>query len=340
VAVVVASASDAFLHPFPRRAALLACVAGYLVVVTAGSFIVDRRPRLRGLLIAALLALGCAAVSISNGRTILILMPLVALVAIRYRRPALVALLVFLAAWLALAVGSSASSGRAVLQAVGDFLAAALFTVIFSRLVLRERLASGQLATARERNRIAREIHDGLGHYLTSANVQLEAARTTMADGVAAERLRRAQALLHQGLDELRQTVSLLRADGDQRPFSRAMDGLLDEARADGLTVALHVGGDVRPLGPALEFALYRAAQEALTNVRRHARAHRADVQFQYGDGLVELTIEDDGVGPPPNPGQGFGLSGLRERFAMLEGVVEIGVAPAGGMALRVRVPA
>jgi signal transduction histidine kinase len=339
-AVVVASLSDVFLHPTPHSGPLLACAATYLVAAIAGSFVVDRRRRGRGLLVAALLVLGCAAVWISRAKTILILMPLVSLVAVRYSRPMTAALLVFLGAWVAVAIGQSHGGPGPGMTAVGNFLAAALFTVIFSRLVVQERQASAALATAQERNRIAREIHDGLGHYLTSANMQLEAARAVIADGAAAPRVSRAQDLLREGLGEVRRSVAMLRTSGNNRPFTAALGALIDDARASGLAAALHIGGTVRPLGPAIEFALYRVAQEALTNVMRHAGAARAELRVSYDEGSVDLSVEDDGVGAPENPGPGFGLVGLRERVELLGGAVDVGRAPAGGLSLRVRVPA
>ncbi len=108
---------------------------------------------------------------------------------------------------------------------------------------------------------------------------------------------------------------------------------------ASGIAAEFHVGGAVRPLGTAVEFVLYRAAQEALTNVRRHARAEKVDVHILYGDESVELQVEDDGIGAT-HPGQGFGLVGVRERVALVGGEVDLAAAASGGFALRVRVPA
>jgi signal transduction histidine kinase len=180
-----------------------------------------------------------------------------------------------------------------------------------------------------------------LGHCLTSAHVQLEIARTVIGnDGPgAADHLARAQDLLHEGLGEVRRSVTMLRSASADRPFAVALGALIDEARAAGLAAELHVGGPVRPLGPAVEFALYRAAQEALTNVRKHARAAKTDLRVSYGETSVELLVEDDGVGAT-NAAPGFGLVGVRERVELVGGEVSIESADGGGLALRVRIPA
>ncbi len=193
-----------------------------------------------------------------------------------------------------------------------------------------------ELATAKERNRLAREIHDSLGHYLTAINIQLEAARAVQVDspeqlsGV----LERAQALTKEGLQEVRRSVAALRAsplEGKSLPL--LLETLVEDFRASGITAACTITGAPRPLPPAFELALYRAAQEALTNVRKHAQAQRALVTLTYAADSVHLRVEDDGIGSAEHAG-GFGLVGLRERVQLLGGVLEISSAPGAGFAL------
>jgi signal transduction histidine kinase len=230
-------------------------------------------------------------------------------------------------------------------------LPGAVFTVLAGVLVARERDARAQirryaaqveeLATTRERNRIAREIHDSVGHYLTVVNVQIEAARAVVARDPAAsdECLLRAQELAREGLTELRRSVAMLRAGAlETRPFGVALAQLVDESGRSGLEVELEVEGTPRPLTPAVEFTLFRGAQEALTNVTRHASAKRASVALRYGEREVALAIADDGVGAVSTDG-GFGLVGLRERAALVGGSVEIATGPGRGFTLEVRVP-
>ena len=203
------------------------------------------------------------------------------------------------------------------------------------------------LATATERNRLAREIHDSLGHYLTVINVQLEAARLllegqppTPTSERAVAALRKAQSLAQDGLADVRRSVAALRAGpGDGRPLPEALQALADEARAAGIVTYFNVQGTPRPLSAPAEQMLYRAAQEALTNVRKHARASRAEVMLDYAQpACVRLTVADNGVGSAAANG-GFGLLGLRERVQLLGGTVETRTAPGEGFQLQVEAP-
>ena len=201
-----------------------------------------------------------------------------------------------------------------------------------------------ELATTKERNRLAREIHDSLGHYLTVINVQLEAARAVLdSDRDAAYKaLEKAQSLAKDGLSEVRRSVAALRASPMQdRPLPSAIEGLLEECRAAGIQSEMHVSGEVRELPAQTEHALYRVAQEGLTNVRRHARASSVKVKLDYEvDGGIALIISDNGVGVDlENLEEGFGLFGLRERVHMLNGRVNLQSAEPKGSSLEVFIP-
>jgi signal transduction histidine kinase len=204
-----------------------------------------------------------------------------------------------------------------------------------------------ELATAKERNRLAREIHDSLGHYLTVINVQLEAARMLLSTneradadaGRALDALQKAQLLAQEGLTDVRRSVAALRAAPiGQRPLPESLAQLVDESQAGGIVTYFCLLGQPRPLTPQAELTLYRAAQEGLTNLRKHSRASRADLTLDYAaDGGVRLVVEDNGVGAPltetPNA---FGLLGLRERVQLLNGQVHLHTAPGQGFRLEV----
>ncbi|SFD39258.1 sensor histidine kinase [Streptomyces aidingensis] len=203
-----------------------------------------------------------------------------------------------------------------------------------------------ELSTAAERNRLAREIHDSLGHHLTAVAIQLEkaAAFTDRDPPVAARALADARWSADRALAEVRRSVRALGEDGPL-PFS------LPEALAE---LVRHAGGREEPRidleisgegtegyrPPALT-ALYRAAQEGLTNACRHAAASRISVSLDLGPSAARLVVSDDGrgIGRPPEPGAGFGLRAMRERVGLLGGSVEVAGPPGGGTTLTVTVP-
>ena len=208
-----------------------------------------------------------------------------------------------------------------------------------------------ELAIAKERNRVAREIHDILGHYLTVINVQLEAAKLLLASNPerATAALGKAQTLAQEGLADVRRSVAAIRAGPTgSRPLPEALAELAQECRDAGILTNLDVRGQPRPLAPQVELTLYRAAQEALTNVRKHARASRADVTLDYDAGQqVRLVVQDNGVGAslPGSPVaagdsqlDGYGLLGLRERAQLVGGSVAVQSKPGEGFRLEVDV--
>jgi signal transduction histidine kinase len=242
----------------------------------------------------------------------------------------------------------------------GTFLVALIFLVGFSQAMTRVERAraeldeanrklrdyaaqTGELATARERNRIAREIHDGLGHYLTTIHMQIQAARGILAaDPARAEQtLAKAQQLSQEALGDVRRSVAALRvAPADRPALPAALAELADAALAAGLPTRVVVVGAVRPLDPLEEHALYRTAQEGLTNARKHAQATTATLTLDFGDAdRVRLTVADDGRGASATDG-GFGLVGLRERVQLVGGSLTLRTAPGAGLTLIVEVPA
>ena len=206
---------------------------------------------------------------------------------------------------------------------------------------------AGELATLKERTRLAREIHDGLGHYLTAINMQIQAGRAVLEHNreTALNAFDQAQTLAQEGLAEVRRSVAALRASPlDTRPLPDAVGDLVDECRAAGIATDYAVLGEVRSLDLQAEQVLYRAAQEGMTNVRKHAQASRAEVTLAYPEAgqetaIARVSVRDYGVGSA-DPSGGFGLVGIRERVHLLGGEMHIETAPGEGFALTVEVPA
>ncbi len=197
-----------------------------------------------------------------------------------------------------------------------------------------------QLATMQERNRLAREIHDTLGHYLTALSVQLEAARALLSKQPAAVEpiITKAQTLARDGLSEVRRSVAALRATPiENKPLPDALRELVTEAQASGLDVAYRVEGNASAVSAAIEMTLYRAVQEGLTNIRKHANATCAEVWLLYQPDQVLVRVQDNGSQPSKANDAGFGLIGLRERAQLLRGHVK--TSWQNGFMLEVSVP-
>jgi signal transduction histidine kinase len=251
------------------------------------------------------------------------------------------------------------------LEAVYSYAAGFAFTIIFT-LVTRRAVAAREreeklrreieathaqlkiyaaqaeeLATTRERNRLAREIHDGVGHYLTVVKTQLDAASALLPAQPerARESVGKAAKLTAEALDDVRRSVGALRSDTTRPPLPEALKELAAHGEP---TPTLAVEGEPRPLPPGVEHALYRAAQEGLTNIRKHARATSALVRLDFRTpSRIVLELADNGVGADSGAKiSGFGLRGLRERIELLGGTVDTGNRLEGGFALRVEVPA
>lgn len=229
------------------------------------------------------------------------------------------------------------------------------------RAVQAARVSREEAAATAERLRIARELHDVLAHSLSGISVQAGVGLHLMdrEPEQAREALRRIRATSVEALDEVREVLGILRAEGEEPPrsptttaASDAVPGLLDAARAAGVVVADEVdAAALAGLEPARATVLVRALQEALTNVRRHAgEGARVRVRLAaLGAGGVRLEVADDGGtgradratptghADPTTPG-GFGLRGMRERVAALGGTVEAGPR-AGGWAVVVELP-
>ena len=197
-----------------------------------------------------------------------------------------------------------------------------------------------------EREQLARELHDTVAHHVSAIAIQAQAAQVVGATNPAAaqEALRVIEAEATRALAEMRVMVGALR-DGqgpDLTPQRGIADlDLLGHAGADGPHVGVTVTGDVANLSPALNAAVFRLAQESVTNARRHARRPtRIDVSV-FGDSeVVRLDVTDDGETTSRGSSDaGFGLVGMAERVALLGGTFDAGPGPAGGWVVCVAVP-
>ena len=194
--------------------------------------------------------------------------------------------------------------------------------------VQQSRDAQIQAAALDERARIAREIHDVLAHTLAALAVQLEGARMMLeqrhADPEAVASVDRAHRLAKEGLDETRRAVSALR--GDQIPGPAQLARLVDDFRRDtGTEARLDVEGTARSLSSEAQLTVYRTAQEALTNIRKHAKPRQVEVRMRYGPTSMALIVEDHGAPAAGGASQvnRYGLIGMRERAELLGGTLE-----------------
>ena len=194
-----------------------------------------------------------------------------------------------------------------------------------------------QLAVSRERNRLARDLHDTLAHSLAAIAVQLEALRTLLAhDPEAAEGT--VDDLLHlarQGLDDSRRAIQALRSDRlETLGLVGAVRDMLQPFQArTGIQADLSVAGQEPDLTGEEAQALFRIAEEALTNVELHAASRQAAVRLAFGSDRIDLEVQDDGVGFDPaavDPDR-YGLTGMQERAAMIGATLEVSSRPDGG---------
>jgi signal transduction histidine kinase len=222
--------------------------------------------------------------------------------------------------------------------------------------VRRERVAEaarireeGALRRAsEERLRIARELHDALGHHLSLINVQSGVALHVNEE--LPEQARGSLTAIKQAskeaLTELRSVLEILRQDDERAPRSPTstlarLDDLVSQAGAAGLEVRTETEGEVRPVPFGVDVAAFRIVQEALTNVTRHAGPATATVRVSYGDRDLTVEVDDDGRGPAsagPTGGE-RGIVGMRERVAALGGELQAGPRPGGGFRVWARLP-
>jgi signal transduction histidine kinase len=210
----------------------------------------------------------------------------------------------------------------------------------------RDREERALAAVAEERARIARELHDVVGHSVSVMTVQASGVRRLLRP----EQEREREALLivertgREALAEMRRMVGVLRRPEEApalapQPSLEHLERLVEQAREAGLPVELRVEGQAVELPAGVDLTAYRLVQEGLTNALKHARATRAEVLVNYGDGQIEVTVSDDGQGVGNGDGGGHGLVGMRERVLVYGGELDAGPQPGGGYRLRASLP-
>lgn len=201
------------------------------------------------------------------------------------------------------------------------------------------------LSAAAERNRLARDIHDSLGHHLTAIAVQLEKASAFQDrdQHAAKQALANARSSARRALDDVRVSVRALRIETGPLSLSAMLADLVRQADDGHQRVTLSITGEESGIGQAAVTVLYRAAQEALTNARRHGHARNVSVSVTFDESRARLVVDDDGGGftapPAGTEPDGFGLLGMTERAALVGGAVEIESRPGAGTRVTVAVP-
>ena len=268
--------------------------------------------------------------------------------------------------WLSVAGLSISLAAGLIWLGIGDFL---LPTVLFggawfagrlvqkrqlyaqafaerARVLELERDANARVAAAEERVRIAREMHDAVGHSVSVMVVQAGAERLALGDERPATR----EALLaiertgREALAEMSRLLDILRKDGEglslaPRPSLAQIDALVQTVRDAGVPVTLSVEGKPTELPPGVDVSAYRIVQEALTNVVKHAGPATATVVVRYGRRAVDVEVTDDGRGSVNGSTNGHGLVGMRERIELHGGTLEAGGRSTGGFAVKARLP-
>jgi len=218
---------------------------------------------------------------------------------------------------------------------------AAAFNDMLERLESERRDSAQRAVRAQEaeRRRLARELHDELGQSLTGVLLQIDQAIRRPGE----DDLEKAREGARRTLDEVRRIARDLRPDLlVELGLPSALNALATRLTRDaGVVVDRHVDAALPPLSDDAEVVIYRVAQEALTNVARHADARRVTIELRHRDGAVTLSIDDDGRGVPPYAGpEARGITGMRERALLVHGRLRVGRAPQRGTRVRLEVPA
>jgi signal transduction histidine kinase len=248
---------------------------------------------------------------------------------------------------LALAAGDATRSRRAYLAEV----------VERARRAERSREQEARRRVAEERLRIARDLHDSMGHHIALINAQAGMAEHVFQDrpATALEALGHIRQASRAALDELRATIGLLRQPDEPTGPTEPTVGicgipdLLASFRRSGMRVEHDLDSPVRPLPPGADLTAYRVVQESLTNVRKHAEGAAARVQLSFGPEVLHIVVEDDGDGrpppradvgsPPAHNGAGHGIVGMAERVTAAGGSLDAGPRPGGGFRVSAVLP-
>jgi signal transduction histidine kinase len=342
----------------------------YLSVGVYGYSYVSRQPT-RPLIIAYFLSemvLGGIIVYLShgNGLTMLILLPLAGQSVLLLRSMWMYVPAILSAAVYASSINAYAHNWEIALGALPIFVAGVFFVMIFPQVAVGEEQARhevnrliGDLEAAnarlrefatqvedltiiKERNRMAREIHDGLGHYLTTIHMQIQAALAVIErdPATAVATLKKAQKLSQEALQDVRHSVNTLRSSTEASlPLRNQIEQLLEDGEVEELETTFTIRGNYRELDSKKSVTLYRAAQEGFSNTRKHASATRFAIILDFSDSSnTRMTLQDNGLGADTIEG-GFGLIGLRERLNLVDGNCEIFTSKGEGFTLQITIP-
>ncbi|MHC1741059.1 MAG: sensor histidine kinase [Anaerolineaceae bacterium] len=198
------------------------------------------------------------------------------------------------------------------------------------------------LTISQERNRLAREIHDGLGHYLTTINMQIKAALVILQREPlkTKELLNKAQELTTEALEDVRNSVYSLREDNTGAlSLTERITKLIQASESEARKIFFEVKGESRSLTPQVDISLFRVVQEALNNANKHSLSTQVFISLNFSQtNVVSLTIEDNGVGSESATG-GFGLIGMKERIRLINGNINIITAKNKGFCIEVSAP-
>jgi signal transduction histidine kinase len=201
-------------------------------------------------------------------------------------------------------------------------------------------------AVGEEQARIARELHDVIAHSVSVMVVQAAAADDVFDSQPEQARvaLRSIESSGREAMGELRRLLAAVKAgdpESEPQPGLDRLDELVERIRSGGLEVLVRREGEPETLAPGVGLSAYRIVQEALTNTLRHAHASSAEVLVRFDDGMLELVIEDDGLGAAADEtGEGgHGILGMHERAALIGGTLEAGPLPEGGFCVRAQLP-
>jgi len=210
-----------------------------------------------------------------------------------------------------------------------------------------DREARAREAVAEERARLARELHDSVGHALNVVVLHAGAAQRVIdkKPELAREALGSIESAGRQALGDIERMLGILRAPDEEvsrdvAPGMGQLETLCGQVREAGLPVDLTIEGEPRPLPASLDLTAYRIVQESLTNTLKHAGRTRATVRLRYEEQALAIEVLDEGRGvTPATAGGGRGLVGMRERVATFRGELEAGPRPEGGFGVRARLP-
>jgi len=315
---------------------------GTVALATAGTVVLMADGMKYPLTLPALFCVLYAfALGVSQRRALAVGAPVKAtlLAAALITHPGITGFAVLLWAALAVSLGVAVRSHRAYIAEVEDR----------ARRAEQAKEEEANRRVAEERLRIARELHDVVGHHVALISVQAGALGCLLDEDQvqARESVTHIQRASEEALEDLRLTVGLLREPGASEPVEPMpgldrLEELISSFAGTGLQVTREVTGRVRPLPEAVELTAYRVIQESLTNTRKHADCATAVVRLGYAPGALRLAVEDEGKPVRQavrRAAEGHGIVGMRERVAALGGRLSAGPRPEGGYRVLAELP-